>query len=268
MAIITPFRYPGSKNKLLPVIMEQIDKVLKDGHPFCDAFVGGGSVALEVAIKYPKSHIYLNDKDYWIFSFWDVIAGKNVSLLSDLLKLIDQPVTLDHFYQLRETETDDRLVCAYKAIFFNRTTFSGILKSGPIGGKEQKSKYTVDCRYNATKIKNKILSCNKLLQGRTIVSNKDISECLKDFNNSEVIYLDPPYYNKGSALYSEFMKPDEHINMAAELQSRTNWILSYDDCAEIRELYHQNQIIDLAARYCINGKKENWEHKNEVLILP
>ncbi len=272
MATLTPFRYPGAKNKMLPILMEYIGQVHKDAYPFCDAFVGGGSVALEVAGKYPKSHIYLNDKDFWIYSFWDVVAGSETSKLPDLLALIDQPATLEQFYKLKEEDTADKLRCAYKAIFLNRTTFSGILKSGPIGGKEQNSKYPVDCRYNAAKLKKKILACNKLLQGRTKVYNMDSMECcFKTQDCNTTIYLDPPYYNKGSALYTEFMQVAEHVRMADFLNTEvpTNkWILSYDDCPEIRQLYSKNKIIDLAARYCINGKKNAWEKKNELIILP
>lgn len=270
MATLTPFRYPGAKNKMLPLLMEYIDNLHKDAHPFCDAFVGGGSVALEVAGKYPKSRIYLNDKDYWIYSFWDVVAGKETDKLPDLLKLIEQPATLEQFYKLKESTTNDKLECAYKAIFLNRTTFSGIFKSGPIGGKEQKSKYTVDCRYNPAKLKKKILDCNKLLQGRTTVLNDDINDLLvHKLDTNFTIYLDPPYYKKGKDLYTEYMSDHEHNKLADMLERvYTKWILSYDDCPEIRKLYSKNQIIDLAARYCINGKKNAWENKNELIIVP
>ena len=272
MATITPFRYPGAKNKMLPILMEYISAVHKDAYPFCDAFVGGGSVALEVAAKYPKSHIYLNDKDYWIYSFWDVVSGTDSNKLADLLNLIDQPATLEQFYNLKEDTITDKVHCAYKAIFLNRTTFSGIFKSGPIGGKDQNSKYTVDCRYNAKKLKKKILACNELLKGRTKVYNLDSMDCcFRTQDCSTTIYLDPPYYKKGSAIYTEFMQPAEHVQLAEFLNGKmpTNkWILSYDDCPEIRQLYSKNKIIDLAARYCINGKKSTWEKKNELIILP
>lgn len=268
MSNLSPMRYPGGKTKLLPILMEYIGKYQKDAYPFCDAFVGGGSVALEIASKYPKSHIYMNDKDYWVYSFWDIVAGGETNKLSDLLKLIDEPVTLELFYKLRDEDTTDKLRCAYKAIFFNRTTFSGIFKSGPIGGKEQKSKYTVDCRYNAGKIKNKILQCNKLLVGRTKVYNDDILDHLAKHDVLTTIYLDPPYYVKGQALYSEYMTAEEHVKMQVALKNHYQWVLSYDDCPEVRELYSKNQIIDLAARYCINGKKNAWESKNELIILP
>lgn len=266
MAIVTPFRYPGAKNKLLPIIMAHIDEMMPGHDIFCDAFVGGGSVLLEVANKYPKIKLIANDKDYWIYCFWKIVAGTDFNKLSDLLTLLEVRPTLELFYKLKQEQTTDEIRCAYKAIFFNRTTFSGIFKSGPIGGKEQKSAYTVDCRFNSDKLKKKILACHKLLSGRTTVDNQDINQYYV-LNTDYPTYLDPPYYIKGESLYSEFMTVNEHIDLSTKLYNKKNWVLSYDDCPDIRVLYQNKFIIDLNARYCINGAKSKWEHKNELIIL-
>ena len=81
-------------------------------------------------------------------------------------------------------------------------------------------------------------------------------------------YCDPPYYIKGDILYREKMLPQEHFVLKNILNNRKNWILSYDDCPPIRAHYNDKTIIDLAARYCINGKKNDWATKNELIILP
>lgn len=268
MSNLSPMRYPGAKNRLLPVLMEHLDQMIGDQKHFADVFVGGGSVLLEVARKYPKLNLYANDKDYWMYCFWKVVADSDTKKLDELLKLMASHPTLELFYKLREEVTTDEIRCAYKAIFFNRTTFSGILYSGPIGGKDQKSKYTVDCRYNYDKLKKKILECHNLLIGRTIVDNQDASTFITINGPDCSLYLDPPYYIKGDILYIEKMSEDDHKHLAQLLSSRKNWVLSYDDCPEIRELYKDQQVVDLSARYCINGKKDNWEHKNELVILP
>lgn len=266
---ISPFRYPGGKGKMLPILMRYIEEIHKDACPFSDAFVGGGSVALEVANKFPKSTIFLNDKDYLIYSFWDVVAGKETDKLTDLFKLIDQPVTLELFYKLKEEVTSDKLRCAYKAIFLNRTTFSGILKSGPIGGKEQNSEYTIDCRYNADKLKKKIMACNKLLQGRTKVTNDDILKYLSTYVDvTTTVYLDPPYVKAGKALYSEYMSEQDHIKMRDLLQYKNRWVLSYDDSDMIRKIYSNCSIHDTSGNYSINGVKVQWSKKNELIIIP
>src|SRR6185436_15891357 len=191
---ISPFRYPGAKNKILPILMDYIDNILINQDRFIDLFVGGGSVLLEVARKYPNINLYANDKDYWISSFWKIVAGDDSKKLSELLSMVEVVPTLEQFYKLRETTSIDDVDCAYRAIFFNRTTFSGIFYSGPIGGKEQKSKYTIDCRYNSKKLQEKILNCHKLLNGRTKVSNLDFSQYKQFINTNYPIYADPPYY--------------------------------------------------------------------------
>lgn len=265
---ITPFRYPGAKNRLLPILKNHIDTMIGDQQHFADVFIGGGSVLLDIAHRHPKINLYANDKDYWVFCFWKIVADTDTKKLDELLSLMDIKPTLELFYKLREEDTKDEVRCAYKAIFFNRTTFSGIFYSGPIGGKEQKSKYTIDCRYNSSKLKKKVLECHKLLAGRTIVSNLDAADLILSVGEQCSLYLDPPYYIKGDILYIEKMSHNDHKKLSDILNIRKNWVLSYDDCPEIRSFYQERQIIDLSARYCINGKKDNWENKNELLILP
>lgn len=270
MAIITAFRYPGAKNKFLDIITAHIDEAIlySNQNHFCDAFVGGGSVLLNIASRYPNIKLYANDKDYWIYCFWKIVSGSDFNKLQDLLTKLETLPTLELFYKLREDDSIDETHCAYKAIFFNRTTFSGILKAGPIGGKEQKSKYTIDCRYNVKKLQKKILDCHNLLKDRVVVSNCDINK-YNILNQTDLpIYLDPPYYIKGESLYSEYMSSEEHKNLANHLNNRKNWVLSYDDCSEVRKLYKDRTTIDLNARYCINGQKTKWENKNELIILP
>lgn len=260
---------------MLPILMEHIDKLMVGQNHFIDAFVGGGSVLLSVAEKYPNIQLYANDKDYWVSSFWNVVADPDVQKLNSLLKMLEAQPTIEQFYKLNETPPNDPIECAYRSIYYNRTCFSGIVKkneqgyvkSNPIGGKKQKSKWKIDCRYNSKKLKEKILYCHKLLVGRTTV------EC-KDFSNYEVltksdypVYADPPYFCKGGMLYSENMLLIEHVELATILQKRNNWMLSYDDHPTIRQLYGKSQIIDQSVRYSINGKKTDWKNKNELIIL-
>lgn len=258
-------RYPGSKAKMLPILMEHLSPLIKG--KFCDVFIGGGSVLLNVAEQYPKIELFCNDKDYTISSFWSIISS-SINQVNELLGLMETKPTVELFYQIKEEQPTDQIRAAYKAIFLNRCAFSGIATSGPIGGKDQKSKYTVDCRYNFKKLKEKILYCHQLLSGRTQVTNKDFHDynILKD--KDITAYIDPPYFDKGSMLYPHSMNEQDHKDLSNILNQRDNWVLSYDDHQLIRDLYANHKIIDLAARYCINGKKSDWAKKNELIITP
>ena len=59
-----------------------------------------------------------------------------------------------------------------------------------------------------------------------------------------LVYLDPPYYGKGRDLYPNYYKPEDHDAIARVLHRRRGpWILTYDDCVEIRRLYKAQRIL-------------------------
>ena len=237
MATLSPFRYPGAKNKLLPILMLDIKPLVQDHDVFIDAFVGGGSVLLEVASQFPTAKLYANDSDYWVYSFWRVVSGEDSIEFEELLDMVAQKPTLDLFYALRSETYQDHVRCAYKAIFFNRTTFSGIFRSGPIGGRNQTSRYTVDCRYNPKALRSKIINCRNILNGRLEISNQNYADYAPLTSGNDPIYIDPPYYLAGDSLYTSKMSDQDHFDLSILLYNRDNWVLSYDDCPEVRELY-------------------------------
>ncbi|MEK5768753.1 DNA adenine methylase, partial [Acinetobacter schindleri] len=50
--------------------------------------------------------------------------------------------------------------------------------------------------------------------------------------------IDPPYYNKGSSLYTSFYNPADHLAVSqAVLGLDRPWILTYDNTPEISHLY-------------------------------
>jgi DNA adenine methylase len=267
MLNLSPMRFPGGKTKFLPVLREHLYPLIIKHNSFLDVFVGGGSVLLDIAQRFPEIKLFANDKDYWIYCFWKIVAGDDFNKLSELVSLLSVRPSLNLFYKLREQDTNDELQCAYKAIFFNRTTFSGIRNGGPIGGKNQNSKYTVDCRFNFNKLKKQILFCNKLLSGRTIIENKDFNDLSYLYENNIPAYLDPPYYKVGKKLYPIYMDHSEHLQLNKILLSRQNWVLSYDEDVIIKSLYKDCDINIINGNYCINGIKTNWIKKTELLIL-
>lgn len=262
----SPYRYPGGKSKYCNEILQKLSIYLDKNNNFVDVFVGGGSITLAVAEKYRYHNIYINDIDPWVYSFWKLIAKNDSKEIKELFNLIDIKPTIDYFNHLREKNPQNEIEQAYYSIFFNRTTFSGLGFNGPIGGKDQKSKYTIDCRYNSLKIKSNILECIKLLSGRTIVSNNHFSNFNTWSNTQYVSYLDPPYVEAGKQLYTYWMQKEEHILLSNILQVKNDWVLSYDDDELIRDLYKNNQIFNLSVKYSVDGKKTNLKNKNELLI--
>jgi len=274
-------RYPGGKTKLLPIIMKYLSPLLNESDSFCEPFIGGGSVLLEVATKYPNHKLYINDKDYGIYSIWKVLSSSNKEDIIELCKLISIEPTIDYFYKLRDCEPNNIVESAYQAIFFNRCCFSGInitrekidkngnvkiFKSNPIGGKDQQSKYKVNCRYNSKKLINQITNINKILIGRTVVDNLDCIEYISKKNDIPM-YCDPPYWFKAEDLYNTYMDKNEHIYLSNILFELKKWVLSYDNCIEIKDIYKWANIYEIDAKYSINSNNVEWKNIKELLIV-
>jgi DNA adenine methylase len=257
------FRYPGAKTKYLPILTPLLFPLVEKTNSFTDAFVGGGSVLCAVAERFRDLELRANDLNDYVYSFWQYVATTKST--EDLKERLRQPVTVKRFVEMRETPPTSLVDKAYYAVFFNRTTFSGIETSGPIGGLGQKSKWTIDCRYNTKKLTEGVDKLHRLLGGRLTVSNTS-TEYL-DVEGGAT-YLDPPYYVKGEMLYRCYMEHAQHEALAQKLRTQDNWVLSYDDCPEVRQLYGWANVESLSARYSINGKKTAWASKKELVISP
>ena len=104
-----------------------------------------------------------------------------------------------------------------------------------------------------------------------IISNEDALTLLKKVmnykNNIQIkilVYLDPPYYEKGKKLYMDFYKIEDHNVLAKFLEKANNfkWILSYDNVSEIKKLYSSYYQYIFPLKYSVNTKRE----ANELLI--
>ncbi len=247
---LSPFRYPGAKPKLLARIVPRLTAI--EGN-YVEPFVGGGSVALAVAAAQPKRRLFLSDADPRIGAFWRIVAEGRADGLWDILPATP---TIDDWHSLRNPGDGSNTWRACQALFFNRTCYNGILDSGPIGGLGQRGKYKIGCRYNAVALRAKIAACTALLRDRT-----EVWTCgFRDVTAPGFVYADPPYYAQGHGLYRERC---DHTALRDWLIDRPHWMLSYDDCPEVRALYAGACIEALTVRYCL---KNAWRERTELLI--
>lgn len=95
----------------------------------------------------------------------------------------------------------------FSTFFLNRTNRSGVLKAGVIGGLEQTGPYKIDARYNKKQLIERITLIAKH-RDKFIIHNDDAINLLRRYRNiasKNLVYLDPPYYEKGRELYVNFL---------------------------------------------------------------
>lgn len=259
------FRYPGGKSKLVkyiqPYLLERYNGSL------ISPFVGAGHV--EVALLHKKSpkFIWLNDIDAGISSIWKAIYSYPLKLLHKIGKY--EP-SVNDFYDFRITLSEigipkgveDITDVALMKLAIHQMSYSGlgVMAGGPIGGQSQSSRYNVGCRWNRSKLSQKIVDVNKLLQRAEVkITSWDFEEVLKDKRAVGLVYLDPPYVKKGTELYKFSFTEQDHWRLSELLYKRDRWVLSYDDEEVIRRFYSFAQVHEVPVNYSIKGARKTRE---------
>lgn len=249
-----------------------LDALLVEADVFVDAFVGGASVALDVAQRHPGIHLILNDKDEGIASLWRVASGASADSerLKRRVRETVPTVALRDELVARCAASADPVDRAFETLLINRTSYSGNLTGGPLGGRGQAGATKVASRWNPVRICRQIDRTHGLLAGRCEVLSEDASTVLSRLADQRrvVVYGDPPYFEVGNTLYREGMTPGDHARLAERLRDLPNWVLSYDDAPEVHRLYHWAVAMPLVARYSIAKANGTRRPRQELLILP
>lgn len=276
-AFITPLRYPGGKGRLGPWLAELMRYNKISGGVYVEPYAGGAGAALFLLTRGYVNHIIINDIDPVIYSFWWSVLNKKEEFTS---AIYNTPVTMETWYNCKEIISNPSMYqmseVGFATFFLNRTNRSGILSGGVIGGKNQNGNYKIDARFNKLKLIERI---NRISEMRNNISlyNMDaltfIDEIENDLPKKTLIYLDPPYYEKGSQLYRNHYKPSDHQEIAERVSKiSVPTLITYDNCTEIKNLYQKEKIIEFSLHYSThlsrNKVTEIMVYKNLILHEP
>jgi DNA adenine methylase len=249
----TPLRYPGGKGKFAPFVKDLMKANNLNGD-YLEPYAGGSGVALDLLFNGHCRNIHINDFDIAVFNFWKAVTQDT----DTFLRLVnDTKVTIDEWHIqkniLSRPEEHSQLQHGFATFFLNRTNRSGILKGGVIGGKNQDGNYKLDARYNKENLCKRIEKIGNY-RDRIKVYNYDALEILSQVDSllpqDSLIYLDPPYYVKGQGLYRNFYVHDDHVQIRKALDKvQSKWIVSYDNCSEIKSIYDGYNQVDYALNY-------------------
>lgn len=262
----TPLRYPGGKGKFAPFVKDLMEANSLSGD-YLEPYAGGAGVALDLLFNGYCKNIHINDFDVAIYNFWKSITEDTESFLK---KVADTDVTIEEWFKQKEVlaspEIHSTLEHGFATFFLNRTNRSGILKGGVIGGKTQSGEYKLDARYNKADLVKRIEMIGQFAK-HINVYNKDAVELLNEVDSllpsDSLIYLDPPYYVKGQGLYRNFYMHEDHVQIRKALDLvKTNWIVSYDNCQEIKDIYTGYVQDDYVLNYSAYHKTKG----SEVMI--
>lgn len=267
---VSPFRYPGGKAFLAPLI-ERLLGVLGGLRHIAEPFCGGAGASLNLLADGRVDRVLLNDADLKIFSSWKAILSEPERFCE---RIRNSELTMDEWYQHHNTagsffdSYDFEL--GFSTFYMNRTTRSGIVeRSGPIGGYGQAGKWKLDARFN----KEKLIGQIKWLAAKSNcieLSNLDALNFVKGLSGRDdakdiFMFVDPPYVKAGGRLYFNGMTEAKHIALSDIIRAfgNHNWLVTYDDHELIRALYRADFVAHMAVAYSLQEKRQ----EKELLIL-
>jgi DNA adenine methylase len=255
MIISSPLRYPGGKYRARKEILSYFPKGISK---VVSPFMGGGNIEINLANQGIEVHAY--DKFSPLIFCWQLINSVPVEFATLIQK--HYPLSEANFYREQERycsllEADNfmevKLELATWFFILNRSSFSGTALSG--GCSNPSARFTqssIDRVRNWQKLDN------------LKVGYADFKESLIH-NRDAFVFADPPYMidsnlygNKGN-LHKDF----DHQGLFDLLNKRDGWILCYNDCPTIRELYKGFKTVEPEWSYGMGKNKKS----RELLIL-
>lgn len=263
---VSPFRYPGGKTRLAVSLFRKIKKNFTDNEKIflVEPYAGGAGASLTLLLAGKVDKIIINDLDRAIFAFWKIAISDTDYLIN---KILEVNITIEEWKKQKAVYDDlasEDYELAFASLFLNRTNRSGIIEAGPIGGIEQSGAWKLDARFNKDIIIDRLKKI-EVHKKRIKVYNLDGIKLLKRIEKKKqmdryFIFLDPPYYEKGKALYLNHYTNDDHERLAKFLEkSPLKWIMTYDDVFYINNLYkkmHKTKFLIQHSAYKSKKGKE------------
>ena len=274
-ATVSPLRYPGGKTKFYTYVREILSCNDMLGETYIEPFAGGAGLALKLLLNEDVSRIVINDFDPAIYSFWHSVLYETEAFC----ELIENAILTTNQWNLQhsiylESDTSDPLTLGFATFYLNRTNISGVVKGGIIGGQGQNGKYGLDARFNRQTLIEKIktIASHKEqivllnLDARELLQPRQLRKFYKTFIN-----LDPPYVKKGAQLYKNAFSESDHRELCELVkQCRRKWIVTYDVCPLVADLYKSYRSSYLDVTYSIQASKKAKEYIffSDTLVLP
>lgn len=252
----SPLRYPGGKTRAIKILINAVNSYYPDRKILLSPFFGGGSFELNRQSNGYK--VYGNDLFTPLYKFWITIQKSNDVLAQNVRSMM--PVSKENFYNFRRQilNTDNDIDIASMYFIINRCSFNGSTFCGGFSEESSRTRLTES-------------SIQRILQtdlSNIVFSNLNYKEFLEQYPETcnTILYADPPYYissyiyGRDGDLHQSF----DHEEFAKDIKLRNDWIICYNDCEYIRNLYKDNKIESVCWSYGMNKTKKS----SEILIFP
>lgn len=241
-------RWAGSKRKQL----HRLSAFWSAKHSgYIEPFAG--SACLFFALE--PSRAVLGDSNRELIEVYRTVRDEPERLYRRLCRIRRDVETYNRWRALRP-KTLDRETRAVRFLYLNRNCFNGIYRTNREGHFNVPMGKQVGVYFS----KDELLRCAELLASATLVAG-DFAKTLSHVKSGDFVYLDPPYAVNSRRIFCEYGKQvfggDDLPRFAESLEEirrvGADFLVSYADCSEARELANQWNSIRLPIRRHVAG---------------
>jgi len=234
----SPLRWPGGKGRLAPVILQY----MPPHEAYVETCCGGAAVFWAKPKEWSKAEV-LNDADGELINFYYILHKHGRRLAREVDSM---PYSRALFYRLRDSKPRSPFRRAVRFWYVNRVAFGAI--GGSFGPRAQRRSYVLPAS-----VLLQLDGTVERLRG-TLFESVDVVRLVKLYDRpGTFFYIDPPYWGIHGLYRCDFTTED-HGRLAAALKAAAGcWVLSYNDCQEIRRLYRGCKRRRVTTRYYNRG---------------
>lgn len=152
-----------------------------------------------------------------------------------------------YFLKTRNEQPQSEYREAFLFFFFNRVTFSGTTRAGGFSSSASLRRFTISSI--------KRLGPMPYALAGTQITNLDFEAVIRKPGKDVFVFLDPPYYTAAKLYgYGGNLHQFDHERLARCLRKSSHrFLITYDDCDEIRDLYDWAKIKSWSLQYGMNN---------------
>jgi len=195
----SPFRYPGGKTWLIPVVRNWL-KQSNRNKTLIEPFAGGGIVSLTAAFENLADLVIMVELDQEVAAVWEVIINGDHNWLAD--KIFSFDLTPENANSILQKEDKTVKEQAFSTILKNRIFHGGIITRGSGMIKNGKG---IKSRWYPKTLRDRISAVGHVKSKMKFITGDAFTELDKVKNDPDAYsFIDPPYTVAGKRLYTHF----------------------------------------------------------------
>lgn len=232
---------------LLPLIPEHTCYV--------EPFAGG----LAVLLAKPRSPVeVLNDMHGDLITFYRCVRFHTEPLLAELEWVLN---SRKEFLDARDQPGLTDIQRAARWYFRNRTCFGGVdersFGTSAVSAPDSRANRMEAIRQLSVRL------------DRTLIEHVDWEKCVRLYDRpGTFFFIDPPYTGCGDTAYAAWTTADVMKLREVLRNLKGKWVVTMNDAAEIRDVFHGCRLESVERALGINGKRGPVRRYRELIIQP